>query len=107
MFTVFLKQPNISKKMAKNNKHITFHILQNTGYKKVPLQPPSWPKMSVFLFLLTCLFWNLKPFMLKKKAELKSRDTIKARDSKEKTRQNTKKKKTERIVEKKTSNVIF
>ena len=49
---LFEHQPKFAKKRAPP-KTITFHSVQNTGYKKnALLQPPSWPKIGVFKFVL-------------------------------------------------------
>ena len=90
-FIVFFQhQPKFGQKRGKQ-KTITFHILQNTSYKKnVLLQLPFWPKIGVFFS--TCVFLKPKTLMLNKKHNwIPRKAKIRKRDLKKKTRHESKK----------------
>ena len=69
-YSVFEHHPKIAKKMAKKNDNFSHFAKQRLIKKTVLLQPPFWPKNSVFCFFKLSVL-KPKTLMLNKKHNLK------------------------------------
>ena len=94
---LFWTSPKNCQKMAKKTKNFfTFCKTEVDKKKTVLLQPPFWPNISVFFFLffLSCLFWNQKPWCWTKNiTQIEAIAKIRKRNLKEKKTGNQKQRK--------------